>query len=387
MALVHRRFQPIVDHPVGQNLNRCYSPVPHRFGRRNAMSRFIRQLPWFVVAIACMIGEAPAARAQGNWTKLAPFPEPAEEISGASAGGKMYVFAGLAPLWKPVGMVYEYDPLTNRWAKKKSMALPSHHVAFTTYRDKIYAFGGFVLPESGPPGWVPINNAWEYDPTADTWRALAPMPSKRGSALAALVNDRIYVIGGATTIPGSKETAVFPTHPHMSVGTVEEYDPAANTWRERTVMPTPRNHAAIGVVAGKIYVIGGRVGAAFIGLASDISVVEEYDPATDQWGGPRARMPIARSAIGAAVYRGHIYVAGGEYQDPHMMATFRAVEAYDPASNSWTEMPPMPVSRHGLAVGVIGNRLHVISGDVQSAGTGIEVSTGEHDAFEFSASQ
>jgi len=210
------------------------------------------------------------------------------------------------------------------------------------------------------------------------------MPSKRGSALAAAVDDKIYVIGGASTIPGSKETAVYPTHPHMSVGTVEEYDPVANTWRERSAMPTPRNHAAIGVVDGKIYVIGGRVGAAFIGLASDISVVEEYDPTTDQWSAPRARMPIARSALGAGVYGGRIYVAGGEYQDPHMMATFRAVEAYDPASNTWTEMPPMPVSRHGLAVGVIGNRLHVVSGDVQSAGTGVEVSTGEHDAFEFS---
>jgi N-acetylneuraminic acid mutarotase len=171
----------------------------------------------------------------------------------------------------------------------------------------------------------------------------------------------------------------------MSVGTVEEYDPAANTWRERSAMPTPRNHAAIGVVNGKIYVIGGRVGAAFIGLASDVSVVEEYDPASDQWSGPRSRMPIARSALGAGVYGGRIYVAGGEYQDPHMMATFRAVEAYEPASNTWTEMPPMPVSRHGLAVGVIGNRLHVVSGDVQSAGTGVEVSTPEHDVFEFSS--
>ena len=66
-----------------------------------------------------------------------------------------------------------------------------------------------------------------------------------------------------------------------------------------------------------------------------------------------------------------------------MMATFRAVEAYDPASNTWTEMPPMPVSRHGLAVGVIGDRLYVIGGDVQSAGTGIEVSTSESDSFEF----
>ncbi len=349
------------------------------------MPRRIRRLASFIAVIGGVICAGSAAYGQGSWVKLAPFPEPAEEISGASAGGKMYVFAGLAPVWKPVGMVYEYDPATNRWAKKKSMALPSHHVAFTTYHDKIYAFGGFVLPESGPPGWVPVNNAWEYDPVADAWKALAPMPSRRGSALAAVAKDKIYVIGGAATIPGSNETAVFPTHPHMSVGTVEEYDPAANTWRERSAMPTPRNHAAIGAVNGKIYVIGGRVGAAFIGLASDISVVEEYDPDTDQWSGPRARMPIARSALGAGVYRGRIYVAGGEYQDPHMMATFRALEAYDPVSNTWTEMPPMPVSRHGLAVGVIGNRLHVISGDVQSAGTGVEVSTGEHDAFEFSA--
>ena len=341
-----------------------------------------RQFLTFVLAVVLSV---PSAYAQGKWSKLAPFPEPAEEISGAAAGGKMYVFAGLAPGWKPIGMVYEYDPASDKWTKKKPMALASHHVAFTEYRGKIYAFGGFVPPESGPPGWVPINNAWEYDPAADMWKALAPMPSKRGSALAAVAGDKIYVIGGASTLPGSKETAVYPTHPHTSVGSVEEYDPANNTWRERSAMPTPRNHAAIGVVNAKIYVIGGRVGAAFIGVASDISVVEEYDPASDLWSGPRARMPIARSALGAGVYAGRIYVAGGEYQDPHMMATFRAVEAYDPASNTWTEMPPMPVSRHGLAVGVIGNRLHVISGDVQSAGTGIEVSTGEHDVFDFSA--
>jgi len=162
---------------------------------------------------------------------------------------------------------------------------------------------------------------------------------------------------------------------------VEEYDPAANTWRERSPMPTPRNHAAIGAVNGKIYVIGGRVGAAFIGLASDVSVVEEYDPATDKWGAPRARMPTARSALGYGVVNGRIYVGGGEFQDPHMMATFRTVEAYDPASNSWSIMPPMPVSRHGLAGGAIGNRLIFVGGDVQSSGTGVDVSTSEVDSL------
>jgi N-acetylneuraminic acid mutarotase len=152
-------------------------------------------------------------------------------------------------------------------------------------------------------------------------------------------------------------------------------------------MPTPRNHTAAGVVNGKIYVVGGRVGAAFIGLASDISVVEEYDPATDKWSAPRSRMPTARSAMGAGVFNGRMYVAGGEFQDPHMMATFRALEAYDPASNSWSILPSMPVSRHGLAAGVIGNRLILVGGDVQSSGAGIAASTSEVDAFVFPGSE
>jgi N-acetylneuraminic acid mutarotase len=334
-----------------------------------------------VAALFVVVLFAPGAYAQ-KWGKLAPFPEPAEELLGAAAGGKMYVFCGLAPGWKPIGLVYEYDPATDKWAKKKPMPLLSHHVAFTEFKGKIYAFGGFVLPQSGPPAWEPINNAWEYDPATDAWKALAPMPTKRGSPVAAAVGDKIYVIGGA--VAGPKETAVHPQRPHRSVGTVEEYDPASNTWRERSAMPTPRNHATAGVVGGKIYVIGGRVGAAFISAgSSNIDVVEQYDPATDSWGPSRAKMPSARSAMASGVYGGRIYVTGGEGQDSQRMYTFRALEAYDPASNTWSVLPSMPVSRHGLAGAVLGKRLHMVSGDVQSAGTGVHVHTESHDAFEF----
>src|SRR5215467_14941350 len=185
---------------------------------------FVRTL--VAVLLACV---AAPALAQGKWTKLAPFPEPSEELLGASAGGKLYVFCGLAPGWVPKGLVYEYDPATDKWAKKKPMALASHHVAFAELKGKIYVFGGFVLPPKGqPPAWVPIDNAWEYDPAADSWKALAPMPTKRGSPIAVAVNDKIYVIGGA--VPGPGQTAVHPARPHTSVNTVEEYDPATNTW-------------------------------------------------------------------------------------------------------------------------------------------------------------
>src|SRR5205085_12018082 len=108
-----------------------------------------------------------------------------------------------------------------------------------------------------------------------------------------------------------KEAAVHPASAHISTGAVEEYDPATNTWRPRAPMPTPRNHATAGAINGKIYVIGGRTGAAFISSgSSNVDVVEEYDPATDAWGSARAWMPSARSAIASGVYEGRIYVTG-----------------------------------------------------------------------------
>ena len=324
------------------------------------------------------------AQAAGKWVKLAPFPEPAEELFGVAAGGKMYVMGGLSPGWKPRGLVYEYDPAADKWTKKKPMALFSHHVAVTELNGKIYAFGGFVPPQSGPPAWIPIDNAWEYDPAADSWKALASMPTKRGSPVAAVVGGKIYVIGGATTAPGATEPIVHPARPHITIGTVEEYDPATNTWRARTPMPTARNHAGVGVVGGKIYVIGGRTGAAFISVATNTNIVEEYDPASDSWGASKARMPSARSAVASGTYRDRIYVAGGEFQDESMMAAFRALEAYQPPTNSWVILPRMPVPRHGLAGGVVGNRLHLVSGEVQSAGIeGMHLQSDSHDAFEF----
>jgi N-acetylneuraminic acid mutarotase len=345
----------------------------------------MKKLAGSTILLALMLTLIQAsALAQGRWIKLAPFPEPAEELLGAAAGGKLYVFAGLNPGWKPKALVYEYDPATDKWTKKKPMALASHHVAISELNGKIYAFGGFVLPATGPAAWQPVDNAFEYDPAADTWKPLAPMPTKRGAAVAAAVNNKLYVIGGASMLPGSKDTAIVPTRAHRSLTTVEEYDPATNTWRERSGMPTPRNHLGVGAVNGRIYAIAGRIGAAFIsGGGNRLDLVEEYDVATDAWNPVRARMPTARSAVAYGVHGGRVYIAGGEHQEYNLSTAFRAFEGFDAAKKEWFVMPPMPLQRHGLAGAVLGNRFHVISGDVQSAGTGLEMHTDSHDAYEF----
>jgi len=350
------------------------------------MFSFARLLRSFFAAVLLGLFCIGVAQAQ-KWVKLAQFPEPSEEVAGAAAGGKLYVFGGLGSEWTPKGLVYEYDPATDKWTKKNPMALPAHHFALAELNGKIYVIGGFVRPPSGPTAWVPINNAWEYNPESDTWKALAPVPTKRGSPVAATVNGKIYVIGGASTHPGSKEIGVLPVRPHRSVDTNEVYDPATNTWQTRSTMPTARNHAAIGVVNNKIYVIGGRVGAAFMLVpASTTDIVEEYDPAADQWGALKRSMPTPRSAVSWGTYKGRIYVAGGEMRNANLWGAFRSVEAYDPATNSWSILPPIPIPRHGHAGDILGNRLHIVSGDVQSLGgskpPGIQIEANMHDALE-----
>jgi N-acetylneuraminic acid mutarotase len=315
----------------------------------------------------------PQPSAAHPWIQGAPFPDPSEEVLGATAGGKLYVFAGLAPGWKPKAMVVEYEPASNAWTKKKPMQLPSHHVALASLNDRIYAFGGFAYPGSGPPGWTPVNNVFEYDPAADAWKELAPMPTRRGAASAAVANGKVYVTGGVNSLPGVTENGVHPTRAQNVVATVEEYDPASNSWKSLRPMLVARNHHLAVGAGGKIYVMGGRIGSGFISSASNnIDLVEMYDPATDMWT-PRARMPTARSAIAGGLYNGtHLLVAGGEGQDARFLAAFKAVEAYDATLNQWQILPSMPHPRHGLAAAVIGNRFYTVSGDGQSAGNGIE---------------
>ena len=240
------------------------------------------------------------------WVTLAALPQPPTLFpyttlfrSGVAVNGKLYLFGGLDGV-RPTGLAFEYDAATDTWTKRKAMPVPAHRFAVAAYGDKIYLFGGFKYPDNGANAWQPVDNAWRYDPASDEWTALAALPSKRGAASAAVVDGRIFVIGGATVQPDTKDAAIQPLRRHAVVGAVEEYDPKSNTWRARTPLPTPRSHAAVAAVGGKIYVIGGRIASAFAEDGSDTDVVEGYDPARDLWSRPLARMPAARSATGAA---------------------------------------------------------------------------------------
>jgi len=347
-------------------------------------------MAWRILIVGLLLTTAVAsAQTQGRWVRLAPIPQANEEWDSAVTNGKLYLFGG-NPVGQggkqgaPPGHVFEYDPAGDRWTAKKPMPQPAHHNAVVGYNGKVYVFGGGVQRQPGGPTQFPIDNAWEYDPAADTWKALAPMPIRRLAAAAVESGGRIYVIGGAGPWRGMENEPLNANQPHRILDANQMYDPATNTWTMRQTLPTPRTHMYVGAVNGKLYAIGGRVGSMAVVSGSTTDLVEEYDTAADRWGAVKLRMPTPRDGGTVGVYQGRIYVAGGQSISAINNSVSRALEAYDPATNTWTAYPFLPQARHGQGGGVIGNRFHVISGHLTAAFSGGEpLNVPTHDAFEF----
>lgn len=69
-------------------------------------------------------------------------------------------------------------------------------------------------------------------------------------------------------------------------------------------------------------------------------------------------MPVARSGFGATTAAGQIVVVGGEGPQ----GTISEVDALDPASGRWRQLPSMRTPRHGLGVVSVGSVVLAIEG-------------------------
>ncbi len=338
------------------------------------------------ISIVLMAPKAAQAQGAGHWEPRASLPEPVNEPRGAVVGSKIYVMGGLDDAGSvPLGLVFVYDTATDSWDKRKKMPVPGHHLMMTEYKGKIYMFGGYDRDNSLDFfHWRVLDNSWEYTPETDSWKALAPLPGGgRGAGEAVLVDGKIYVIGGGAPVPGETDPVLYPDRPHAVVGRVEVYDVEAGTWETKATMTTARNHFHASAVGGKIYVMGGRLGSTYVRNLTNTDIVQEYDVANDSWA-TRKRMPTARSGVAGTSYKGKVYVAGGEYQNEKIVAAFRAFEVYDPAKNSWSDAPSMPIPRHGPTGLLVGNHFYVIGGAFQSSGIGrVTAFTDTQDVFIF----
>jgi RNA polymerase sigma factor (sigma-70 family) len=218
-----------------------------------------------------------------------------------------------------------------KWTEKAEMPMATMGAYSAVVDGRIYVIGGTK------DKWGSFTAVEEYDPATDTWRAKADMPEGRGMGSASAVNGKIYVIGGWRSLA-----------PGVPASTVEEYDPATDTWERKADMPTARGVLSTSVVNGKIYAIGGL---SFALGGFDTSAVEEYDPTTDTWE-KKADMPTARQGVSSSVVDGKIYAIGGGDQ----------VEEYDPKTDRWTKKTPMPTAKSNLSTCELDGKIYAIGG-------------------------
>lgn len=182
----------------------------------------------------------------------------------------------------------------------------------------------------------------------DSWLTLESMPTARASFGVAVVDGKIYAIGGTN---GS----------YLAIN--EMYNPQTNTWTTKTPMPTPRKGCAIAVYQNKIYVIGGTLNESYTVYSGYTGTTEVYDPQTDTWT-TKTPMPTPRADLEANVVGDKIYLIGGtKFCDlfPFNNAAF-VNEVYDPANDSWTTKTMMPHNSFAYASATVGNKIYIMGG-------------------------
>jgi N-acetylneuraminic acid mutarotase len=278
----------------------------------------------------------------GKWTKKADMPTARNGLSSAAVDGKIYAIGGWPPA-ETAATVEKYDPETDKWTKRADMPTARAGLSTSVVNGKIYAIGGYAM--DGENRSVYLSTVEEYDPVTDKWTKRTDMPTARIFLTTIAVSGKIYAIGGGASWDG----------PFLSI--VEEYDPVTDTWTKKADMPTPRAALSTGVVDGKVYVIGGSHQKNAANDFTGLPTVEEYDPAADTWT-RKADMPTARHALAASMVNGKIYVIGGADR----RNTFRTVEEYDPTADRWAKKADMPTPRFNLCGSVVDGKIYAIAG-------------------------
>ena len=275
------------------------------------------------------------------WTTRTDMPTGRWELSTCVVNGKIYAIGGAGPVYQALHTVEEYDPATGKWTTKSQMPTARQGLSTNVVYGKIYAIGGGVGSSAAYTTVETFSTVEEYNPATDTWTTKSEMPTARGFHSANVVDGRIYVIGGSPVAPGSG-----------SILTVEVYDPASDTWTQKGDMPASRRAGFTSVVDGKIYGFGGYASR---------ERVDEYDPVTDTWT-EKANMPTDRIGLSTSVLNGKIYAIGGYVPGVSGYPGVTTVEVYNPTTDTWTKAPDMPTGRWGLRTSVVDEKIYFIGG-------------------------
>jgi N-acetylneuraminic acid mutarotase len=177
-----------------------------------------------------------------GWQVRAAMPAGTERGSSVVGvlDGRIVVAGGLRG-GAAVADVSSYDPAADAWDDALAdLPAPRDHACGGVV-------GGALVIAGGRQGAIESTSdaVWRLD--ASAWTARAPMITGRGGTACGVVGDRLIVVGGEGNPAAT--SGVFPQ--------TEAYDPAADTWTSLDPMPTPRHGMGAAAWGGSLHVPGG----------------------------------------------------------------------------------------------------------------------------------
>lgn len=298
---------------------------------------------------------APAPLPAGAWTTLvtAGEPEARHENSAVILANELYLVGGRGQ--RGVN-VLELETLV--WRRGAAPPVEMHHFQAVVHEGRILVIGALTGKFPAEP---PLPIVYIYDPARDRWSEGASIPEarRRGAAGVAFHDGRFFVAGGLTR-----------GHNGGFVPWLDAFDPKTGTWEALPDAPRPRDHFAAAVLAGKLYLAGGRTTSHETGQAMDLTIaeVDVFDLASGSWSTlpPSARLPTPRAGTAAVVIDGELVVLGGE--STAQKPAHAEVEAFSPPTGLWHALSPLGQGRHGTSAGLHDGRVVIGAGSGNRGG-------------------
>jgi hypothetical protein len=134
------------------------------------------------------------------------------------------------------------------------------------------------------------------------------------------------------------------------------YDPAVNTLTSKAPAPIPVAEGVTGVIGASLYVLPGAADTSTVPpigyLDYDFRGLYRYNTTTDVWSSKRPSPHLHRQAAGGVI-DGKLYVAGGR-------GNVADLDRYDPATNTWTTLAPLPAGGPARGAVILGKLLAVV---------------------------
>jgi N-acetylneuraminic acid mutarotase len=233
-----------------------------------------------------------------GWSTVAPSSIGRSEAPGVVADRKLYVFGGyIDTTYTPTRRADVYNPVNNTWTRITDLPKGLTHSGTAVDGKDIYIAGGYpAKPASGQI--FATRDVWKYNVDTNTWTAMPPLPQARGSGALERLGRKLHFFGGSDINRADKGD-----HWILALDSGTGWTPAAP-------LPNPRNHLADAVLDGKLYAIGGQRGQNHAGTQASVHV---WDPAKPNTWTAVASLPRARSHISAATFvmGDQIVVIGG----------------------------------------------------------------------------